>query len=96
MKTITKFTWGFFLLFLALLFSPQAPIANWFKDDDMHHHGALSLQMMFNFFSVFGVKRDSLTTHWPHSKFGSQENIPQKLLWVFWSRYLKFLSPYKA
>ncbi len=46
--------------------SPQAPIANWWVDDDMHHHGALSLQMTFNFFSVFGVKRDSLTSHWPH------------------------------
>ena len=46
--------------------SPQAPIANWFVDDDMHHHGALSLQMAFNFFSVFGVKRDSLTTRWLH------------------------------
>jgi putative CocE/NonD family hydrolase len=46
--------------------SPQAPIANWFVDDDMHHHGALSLQMAFNFFSVFGVVRDSLTTRWPH------------------------------
>lgn len=45
--------------------SPQAPIANWFIDDDMHHHGALSLQMFFDFFSVFGVKRDSLTTRWP-------------------------------
>ena len=46
--------------------SPQAPIADWFIDDDMHHHGALSLQMTINFFSVFGVKRDSLTSHWPH------------------------------
>ncbi len=45
--------------------SPQAPIANWWVDDDMHHHGALSLQMTLNFFSVFGVKRDSLTSHWP-------------------------------
>ena len=46
--------------------SPQAPIANWFVDDDMHHHGAFSFQMAFNFFSVFGVKRDSLSTRWPH------------------------------
>jgi len=46
--------------------SPQAPIANWFVDDDMHHHGALSLQMAFNFFSIFGIKRDSLTNCWPH------------------------------
>ncbi len=46
--------------------SPQAPISNWFVDDDMHHHGALSLQMTINFFSVFGIKRDSLIRHWPH------------------------------
>lgn len=46
--------------------SPQAPIANWWVDDDMHHHGALSLQMSVNFFSGFGKKRDSLTTRWPH------------------------------
>jgi putative CocE/NonD family hydrolase len=47
--------------------SPQAPISNWFVDDDMHHHGAFSLQMAVNFFAVFGIKRDSLTSHWPHS-----------------------------
>jgi len=48
--------------------SPQAPISNWFVDDDMHHNGALSLLMSYNFFSVFGVHRDSLTTHWPKRK----------------------------
>ncbi len=46
--------------------SPQAPIADWWVDDDMHHYGALSLQMSVNFFSGFGIKRDSLTTRWPH------------------------------
>ncbi len=45
--------------------SPQAPIADWFIDDDMHHHGAFSLLMSFDFFSVFGQVRDSLTTSWP-------------------------------
>lgn len=45
--------------------SPQAPIADWFVGDDMHHNGALSLSMVFDFFSGFGVKRDSLTTEWP-------------------------------
>ena len=44
--------------------SPQAPIADWFIDDDMHHNGALSLLLSFNFFKVFGQPRDSLTTHW--------------------------------
>jgi uncharacterized protein len=44
--------------------SPQAPIADWFVGDDMHHGGALSLSMTFNFFKSFGLKRDSLTTQW--------------------------------
>ena len=67
--------------------SPQAPIANWWVDDDMHHHGALSMQMTLNFFSVFGVKRDSLTSHWPkamprispdaYNFFQSMEPLPQ-------------------
>ncbi|RMD49810.1 MAG: CocE/NonD family hydrolase [Ignavibacteria bacterium] len=44
--------------------SPQAPISDWFIDDDMHHNGAFTLMMAFNFFKVFGQPRDSLTTHW--------------------------------
>ena len=42
--------------------SPQAPIADWFIGDDMHHHGALTLSMSFNFFKGFDQPRDSLTT----------------------------------
>ncbi len=45
--------------------SPEAPIANWFMGDDMHHNGAFSLMMDFDFFSNFGRPRDSLTTKWP-------------------------------
>lgn len=45
--------------------SPQAPIADWFIGDDMHHNGAFSLLLNFNFFDVFGIKRDSLTKSWP-------------------------------
>ncbi len=45
--------------------SPQAPISDWFIGDDMHHNGAFSLMMAFNFFKVFGIPRDSLTTKWP-------------------------------
>ncbi|NJD21916.1 MAG: CocE/NonD family hydrolase [Melioribacter sp.] len=44
--------------------SPQAPISDWFIGDDMHHHGALTLSMTYNFFKGFGQVRDSLTTHW--------------------------------
>jgi len=45
--------------------SPQAPIADWFIGDDMHHHGALSLVLNFNFFQGFGRIRDSLHSGWP-------------------------------
>ncbi|HID37883.1 MAG TPA: CocE/NonD family hydrolase, partial [Calditrichaeota bacterium] len=34
--------------------SPQAPIADWFVGDDMHHNGAFTLMLGFNFFSTFG------------------------------------------
>ncbi len=41
--------------------SPQAPIADWFWDD-MHHHGAFTLALSFNFFSTFGKSRPEPTT----------------------------------
>ncbi len=44
--------------------SPQAPISDWFIGDDMHHNGALTLTMSFNFFKVFDQQRDSLTSKW--------------------------------
>lgn len=44
--------------------SPQAPIADWYWDD-MHHNGAFSLQLAFNFFSIFGPKREEPTGKWP-------------------------------
>ncbi len=43
---------------------PSAPIADWYFDD-MHHHGAFSLNLTFNFFASFGVVRKGLTTEWP-------------------------------
>lgn len=43
---------------------PSAPIADWFFDD-VHHHGAFSLNLVFNFLSSFGVIRTDLTTKWP-------------------------------
>lgn len=44
--------------------SPQAPIADWFIGDDMHHNGALTLTMSFNFFKSFDQPREGLTTTW--------------------------------
>lgn len=43
---------------------PQAPIADWFKGDDMHHNGALSLSLSYTFFSVFGKVRPEPTNKW--------------------------------
>lgn len=44
--------------------SPQAPISDWFIGDDMHHNGALTLTMSFNFFKSFDQPREGLTTTW--------------------------------
>lgn len=54
--------------------SPQAPISDWFIGDDMHHNGALTLSMSFNFFKGFDQQRDSLTTQWkPGPKYDSPD-----------------------
>jgi putative CocE/NonD family hydrolase len=37
--------------------SPQAPIADWFRGDDMHRNGAFNVQLAFSFFSGFGIPR---------------------------------------
>lgn len=44
--------------------SPQAPIADWFVGDDMHHNGAFTLSLSYVFFSGFGVSRQEPTTSW--------------------------------
>lgn len=44
--------------------SPQAPISDWFIGDDMHHNGAFSLLLSFNFFQVFGIEREGLHKEW--------------------------------
>jgi uncharacterized protein len=41
--------------------SPQAPISDWFLWDDMHHNGALTLPLSFNFFQSFGKERPEPT-----------------------------------
>jgi uncharacterized protein len=37
--------------------SPQAPVSDWFKGDDMHHNGALFLAQNYSFFNGFGQNR---------------------------------------
>ncbi|PIQ11042.1 MAG: X-Pro dipeptidyl-peptidase [Ignavibacteriales bacterium CG18_big_fil_WC_8_21_14_2_50_31_20] len=44
--------------------SPQAPIADWFIGDDMHHNGAFTLSLSYVFFSSFGVERSEPTASW--------------------------------
>ena len=57
--------------------SPQAPVGDlWY--DDFHHHGALFLPHTFNFLSIFGLPRDSLTTEWG-SRF--QHGTPDGYQW---------------
>ncbi len=45
--------------------SPQAPISDWFVGDDMHHNGAFSVLMSFNFFKRFGIPRPNPITNYP-------------------------------
>lgn len=45
--------------------SPQAPIANWFIGDDVHHNGAFAPGPNFPFFYAFGVPRPELIKEWP-------------------------------
>lgn len=37
--------------------SPQAPVSDWFKGDDVHHNGAFFLQDTFDFMQFFDVPR---------------------------------------
>jgi uncharacterized protein len=46
--------------------SPQAPVSDWFRGDDMHHNGALFLAQNYSFFAFFGQPRPA-----PTSRFDS-------------------------
>lgn len=48
--------------------SPQAPIADWWRGDDMHRNGAFNLQMTFGFFANFAKPRP-LPTEEPNRPF---------------------------
>ncbi len=49
--------------------SPQAPIADWFIDDDFHRHGAFWLPHAFWFYDVFGIPRKGLVKNWSKPVF---------------------------
>lgn len=48
--------------------SPQAPIGDWFRGDDIHHNGALFLTQNFYFFGIMGQKRPGPTGSWSYIK----------------------------
>lgn len=50
--------------------SPQAPCANWFLGDDVHHNGAFFYQDIFDFLSFFGPPRTTL------GEWGKSPQIP--------------------
>ena len=45
--------------------SPQAPIADWFVGDDIHHNGAFALLPSFDFFEIVGQDHNITFTNWP-------------------------------
>ena len=45
--------------------SPQAPQADWFLGDDVHHHGAFLLASAFEFFATSGLARPKPTMEHP-------------------------------
>jgi putative CocE/NonD family hydrolase len=48
--------------------SPQAPIADWFLGDDMHHNGALFLAQNYGFFNFFGQPRPGPVSNYDYLK----------------------------
>ncbi len=49
--------------------SPQAPVSDWFRGDDWHHHGALFLQDIVGFYGSFGRPRFGPVQEDPPSVF---------------------------
>jgi putative CocE/NonD family hydrolase len=51
--------------------SPQAPVSEWFKGDDMHRNGAFNLQGTFYFFDITGRPRPTPTDdeEWSKARF---------------------------
>ena len=48
--------------------SPQAPVADWFRGDDIHHNGAVFLAQNFYFFGIMGQKRPGPVSSWSYIK----------------------------
>ena len=58
--------------------SPQAPIGDWFRGDDMHRHGAFNLQLAFHFFASFDKPRpkprESSDDDWDGVDYGTPDS----------------------
>jgi putative CocE/NonD family hydrolase len=55
--------------------SPQAPIADWFLGDDMHHNGAMFVLDAFTFYYSFGRQRKEPTRNdFPRFAWPEQDN----------------------
>jgi putative CocE/NonD family hydrolase len=48
--------------------SPQAPIGDWFRGDDIHHNGAVFLTQNYYFFGIMGQRRPGPTDSWGYIK----------------------------
>lgn len=48
--------------------SPQAPVSDWYRGDDMHHNGALFLAQNFWFFTGFGQYRPTPNSDFKYMK----------------------------
>lgn len=54
--------------------SPQAPIADWFNNDDWHHNGAFALAGGFPFTYIFDMQREGFVQEWPEEfNFGTKD-----------------------
>jgi hypothetical protein len=85
--------------------SPQAPIADWFANDDWHHNGSFALAGGLPFMAVFGIQREGLFQEWPelfnfgtedgysfYLKLGSLSNVNKKYFdneIPFWDSLMK-------
>ena len=56
--------------------SPQAPVADWFRGDDIHHNGAVFLTQNFYFFGVMGQKRPGPVSSWSYIKPWTPSTAP--------------------
>ena len=55
--------------------SPQAPVTDWWKGDDVHHNGVFMVADMYSFGLSFFQHRDSPTTSWQSPVITIDDNI---------------------